>query len=295
VVAPVYLILVLRAAERKRMPVVIWLPLLLGIISVLACYELDTRQVLEDRGMQDFWKDLLMKNFSARIFFHNTYLMFRNLGTGDLFENIFAIVGVAAFVFGSYTAIKAGILAATIRDIFVQYSCALLWLVLGLFIAGKLPLGTFRLNSFIVAALGFLIVHMLRHLYQYSRWKPFAVGFSLLLFLGTVGTIYVTIAELMGSEHSKKLSIYHASNRAIIEARKSGMPVLVTSAIAFPFDDRWAGDWILKTLPAYKVNDTLHVQALPGIDSVAAYTHRLPGSVHAAIVIDGATVTIVHF
>jgi len=295
VVAPVYLVIVLRSFKLKRWCTAIWLPLFLGIVSILACYQLDTRHVLEDKGMQDFWKDLLMKTFSARILFRNTYMMFRNLGTGDLFGNVYAILGIVAFIYSSFAAIKNGLLVPTTRTILSQYSCALLWLVLGLFIAGKLPLGTFRLNSFVVAALGFLIVNMLLQLYQNPRWKPFAVGLSLILFLANIGAIYATISELSGSEHAKKLRIYNASNRAIKEARQQGIPVLVTSGIAFPFDDRWTGDWILKTLPAYKVTDTIQVLALPGVDRIAEYTHGLPNTIHAAIVLDGDAVETVHF
>jgi len=290
VIAPVYLLLAFRSAASRQLPAGVWAPLLTGIASIAVCYQIDIRHVLADKGMQDFWQELIMKTFSFRTFLTNTYMMFCNLGSGDLFGNIFGSLGVAAFLYGSYRSVKTVLAASNERDLLLQYSSLLICLVFGLFVAGKLPLGTFRLNSFVVPAVGILIINLLLQLCADKRWKPVSIGMSLILFLASTGNVYVTIAELGGAEHAKKLRIYRACDRAILQARKQKLPVFVTSGIAYPFDDRWPGDWILRTQPRYKVHEPLSVYPISAADS---FKQHLPSLPRGAIVLDGESIWII--
>jgi hypothetical protein len=201
------------------------------------------------------------------------------------------VLGVSAFLYGSYRSVKAGFAPRMQTDVLIQYSCLLLWLMLGLFVAGKLPLGTWRLNAFAVPAIGLLIVHLLGMMRSRKAWKPLATGISILLFAALLGNVIATMAELAGADHAKKLAIYRVSGRALQEALAQNLPVLVTSAIAFPFEDRWPGDWILKTHPAYKVWQPLPVYPLPDADSAAPLMQRL--SLKVAVVLDGTSVKMI--
>ena len=294
VVAPVYLLVAIRSIKSAQWRIATWIPLFIGILAVGLFYLLDVRQVLADEGMQDFWKDLLMKTFSVKTFFTNTYMMFSNLGSGDLFGNIMGVLGLAAFLYSTYRTVKTILSAKDEKELLIYYSCLLLWIVLALFIAGKLPLGTFRLNSFVVPALGLMIMHMLQQLKEHRRWRFVTTTISLVVFLGAIGNVYVTMAELAGDEHAKKLRIYQACDRAILEARQKNLPVFVTSGIAFPFDDRWPGDWILKTHPRYKTYEPLHVYALPAVNGAEEFIRRRSPSTKAAMVLDGDSLRIIH-
>jgi hypothetical protein len=220
-------------------------------------------------------------------------MMFSNLGSGDLFGNILGVLGVAAFLYSTYKTARTMLSANDEKGLLVQYSCLLLWTVLALFIAGKLPLGTFRLNSFVVPAVGLMLMHMLQQLKEDGRWRLAAITISLVIFLGAIGNVYVTMGELGGDEHAKKLRIYQACDRAILIARQKKLVVFVTSGIAYPFDDRWPGDWILKTHPRYKTYEPLQVYALPGVGGVEAFIQRTSPATKEAMVLDGDSLRII--
>lgn len=293
VVAPVYLITFVRSFKSKRWKISTWIPLCIGILSISIFYLIDVRHVMADQGMQDFWKDLLMKTFSLKVFFRNTYMMFCNLGAGDLFGNIMGVLGVVSFLFACYQTFRFRLSTNKETDLLLQYSCLLLITVFALFIAGKLPLGTFRLNAFVVPAAGLMIVRLLQTVKEIHRLRIPATTITAIIFLAAIGNIYVTMAELGGEEHAKKLRIYQTSERVIEIAQKEKLPVFVTSMIAFPFEDRWEGDWILKTLPAYKVSDPLPVYPLSDPQRAEQHIRRSLPAARTSVVLDGDSFRIV--
>jgi hypothetical protein len=295
VLAPVYVIVVLRMLQQRRAKPATILALAAGIAAVGIFYRLDVQQVLADPGMQDFWKDLLMKTFSWNVFFTNSYAMFCNPGTGDLFGHIFGVLGVAAFVYGHYVTARKLFSSHHEAELLVCYSTLLIWIVLGLFIAGKLPLGTFRLSSFVVAADGFLIIYMLLQLKKLPALKQAATVGLWGLFLAAAGTVWVTIAELATPEHAKKIRIYNTCDEALRKARREKLPILVTPGIAYPFDDRWPGDWILKTHPQYKTYEPLEVYPVPHADSAVHYLSLIHAQRGTAIVLDGNKYHLLYF
>jgi len=295
VLAPVYVIVILRMIKFKQRTFITLLPLAIGAVSILIFYQLDVKQVLADPGMQDFWRDLLMKTFDLETFFTNSYAMFCNLGAGDLFGNIFGVLGITAFLYSNYVTVKCFFSARSEMKLLVCYSCILLWVVLVLFIAGKLPLGTFRLNSFAVPAIALMIINMLLQLRSSKGWKPVAAGILATLFLAAAGTVYTTIGELATAEHAKKLRVYNTCDRALLEARQNKLPILVTPGVAYPFDDRWPGDWILKTHPRYKVYEPLQVYPIPRADSAMRYISFIHNPKGLAIVLDGDSFKTIHF
>lgn len=295
VVAPVYAIAGLRAVKFKEWRGAIWLPLGIGAISIVAFYLLDVKQVLADKGMQDFWQDLLMKTFSFKTLFVNTYAMFGIMGSGDLLGNVFGVLGFAAFIYCNVFAVKNFFRRDDEQSMLAVYCCVLLWVTLALFIAGKLPLGTFRLNCFLVPALGLMMIHLLQGWNNLRKQKIAVAAVYLLIFLGATATVYTTVGELATEDHAKKIKIYETCGEALQVAQKQHLPVMVTPAVAYPFDDRWQGDWILRTLPAYKVNLPLEIYPIPVVDSAVRHVSAIRKPKSAAIVLNGESYTMIHF
>lgn len=261
VLAPVCIIVAVGVLRQKRFDRQLILPLLTGIAAVTAAYFVDTRQVLADPGMQDFWQDLLLKSFSAGRASRNIWMMFCTLGSGDLFGNLFGALGLAGLIRATWLSIRGALPAQPFP--LLLYSCLLVWLAIALFLAGKLPLGTFRLNSFLVPAIAYLIVDLLRACAKLRGISLPVRALGVVLFLAACGNVYATMAELAGEEHRRKLAIYRASEQVLRTAREKHLPVFVSAAIAFPFEDRWPGDWILKVQPAYRAGDPIRVFRAP--------------------------------
>jgi hypothetical protein len=287
------LIVALRSLLAKKWQARMWFPLAIGLGSIFVAYQLDIKQVLADEGMQDFWKELLMKHFDLQRFLVNTYAVFSNVGSGDLFGNIFGVLGVAAFLYSTYLTTSKRFLTSGAMQVLMQYSCLLLWVMIGLFAAGKLPLGTWRLNSFAVPAIGFMIVYLLMQWHRNKAWRITAISISVILFLALVGNVFTTMAELASPEHARKLRIYKTTDIAIKEARERHLPILTTSAIAYPFDDRWPGDWIVKTHPRYQVDKPLEVYNLPSLDSAQQYARHIAAPGQQVLILDGDRMKIV--
>ncbi|PZF72643.1 hypothetical protein [Taibaiella soli] len=287
VMAPVYIIAGLRAVKFRQWRPAVWLPLCIGMVAVAVFYLLDVRHVLADQGMQDFWQDLLMKKFSVKTFFVNTYAMFGVLGSGDLLANVFGVLGYAAFIYCNVVAIKNFFRREDETSMLAVYSCVLLWVTLALFVAGKLPLGTFRLNCFLVPVLGLMIINLLNGWSLLKKQKVVVTAVYLLVFLGATATVYTTVGELATEDHAKKIRIYNSCNNALTAAQKEHLPVFVTPAAAYPFDDRWQGDWIIRTLPGYKVNIPLEIYPIPAADSAMRHVSEIKEPKGAAIVLDG--------
>ncbi len=288
VMAPIYIVVVSRSIKAKKWNAAAVLPLSLGIISVAVFYYVDVRHVLADKGMQDFWQDLIMKTFSFPKLCRNVYAMFCNIGAGELFGNLFGIIGVSAFLFSTWQCVKKIFSSSNATDYPVVYSCLLIWVVIVLYMAGKLPLGTFRLNAFTVPALGILVIHLLKQTSELRKMRNPGLIATFLLFLASIGNVFATALDnIAGKEHERALKIYQTTIPAIQQARKEHIPILVTPTIAFPFDDRWQGDWILRTHPAYKWYDEVPIYAIPNANSADSFIQKMPAKPKAVIMLDG--------
>ena len=129
--------------------------------SISAFYLIDVRQLAADTIMYDRW-NFIMLNDDHKIlsFFISAYSLFAQVGTGDLFENVFGVLGVVSFIAGVvYVAKGWRRKQQSIEWQLRLYSLLVVCLALVLFLFKKLPLGTPRLNVFTVPAITLLIIY----------------------------------------------------------------------------------------------------------------------------------------
>jgi hypothetical protein len=134
-----------------------WLPLVCCGFSCLVFYKIDVAHVLSDGNMHAFWAHLFLDHgFDAKVFFEGFFNLFAQIGAGLIFWLLFGIMGiisfvVAAFKYAPFIFRRIGSIATLVK----VYSILLLFVVLALFLAGKLPVAEPRLNVFTVPPLLF--------------------------------------------------------------------------------------------------------------------------------------------
>lgn len=333
VVAPVFVVAMLQTIQLVRSHAngaygtvaKMWVPLVLCMMSLAAFFITDAAQVNKDTGMQQYWNYLMMQHgFNVSLFFKGFYLLFAEMGAGLLFEIIFGVLGMAAFVMGVVTFAKQDISKPDTLTHVRLYSILLLSFTLLLYAAGKLPVGEPRLNAFAVMAIAVLIISLLDKLSTMHKGQGTATTLFVLLMLGAVGHIITSpIHDLSGKEHEKKIAIYRNTQAAIALAREKKLPIMITSDAAFPSEkmicypksnvvaytmccppthegslhfniaEDMPGDWVLKTLPAYKAEDRIPVYAISDTSKAADYIKLLPGSPAGAVVGNGVVFRVV--
>lgn len=282
-VAPLFIIAVIHFSKTKRISNII--PLILSALSIVLFYILDVQQVMSDKGMQDYWQEYSTKGgYNIGHILHNLYRLFANLGSGALFEIIFASLGIA------------GLIAATIKikhllnsknnfQPVVAYSALLIWLTIALYFTGKLPVGSHRLNAFATPALATLCLYSLHLLHQQSKLKKGVTVFAYILFLAVTANVYSSyINDLSGDKYKRKLGIYNHTKKGIIKAQDKHLPIFVNKNVAYPYHSEIEADWVIKTYPVYKVKDSIPVY--PVSDS----THIIS----KALYLDADTMFVLH-
>ncbi len=332
---PILAIAILQTAAYKPMAaggpakstfvIKLWLPLLLCLVSMGVFYTLDAAQLMKDNGMKSFWESMMMRNgFSLPHFLQSFYLIFANVGSGLLFGLIFGITGIAAFALAISNYI--GNYRVAMHDTGAQlrlYAVLLIGTILLLFVAGRLPIGEPRLNSYSVAAIAILIIYLLETVLKSPKAAKAVVALTVILFLGTIGNIINSpVKSLMSSEHRKTLAIYRVLTAAIQTAQAKGLPLLVTSAAGYPDEkvinfplssiragvlcfppgyeaslhfnapDDMPADWVLKTLPAYKMGGS-PVYAIDNINNASGYLAKIPGNYALAVAVNDTCYKIV--
>lgn len=311
-IAPVYFVMLLqciylykhKSRQAYRLLFLqIWLPLLLCMCSIVVFYITDVKQLMADAGMRQFWGHRLMREgFSFISFFTCTFELFANLGAGLIFTALLGITGVCALCYGVYKS-ASGIKErdGSTGAFIVCYSVVLIFIILILFGLGKFPLGETRLNAFTMPSICILIISLLDRLLVTNRHKLSRV-LSIVLYVGVTGNIYTTFfASFTGASFNKKLTIYEATEDAIIIAQAKHMPIFITPDIAYPYEhttnypasDKIMGDWVLKTFPAYKVYKHTPVYAINSIAEINSKLQQMPSSVTAAIVGDGNSFRVI--
>ena len=313
-VVPMYVVVGLQAlnilgdhipsAEKRKIIMLQCLPLLIGGIGIILFYLLDARQLASDKIMYDRWSFLLIDNENKVLsFFKTFYKFFAQLGSGFVFENLFGILGVAAFFYGVVAAVR-GLrnqnysLTAQLR----LYSCLVLVLTFALFLMKKLPLGTPRLNAYTMPSIAILIIWLINKISLSSRSKVQKMILPVILYAGVIGNIYSSYFNYFISPvYKKQMQIYVASESAIRRAGAQKMPVLITPGITFPYEtaviDAGKPDpaiWVLKTLPAYDMRQQPPVYAIKNTDSIGEVIAALPPGVKAVLVGDGINYHVIN-
>jgi hypothetical protein len=252
--------------------------------------------------MKAYWHYNLAGGLDVSGTLLNFYAVFSQVGSGFVFQTIFGILGVTAAVQAMGHAAadlrRRGPLqpAAWLR----VYSLLVILAAAALFFAGKLPLGEARLNAFLNIPVSILIIDLLRRLRAAYPDSKIVIGTCVLLFAGVTGNVYTTLlGHYTDEDLPRKQQIYARTGGAIRLAKETGLPILVTPGVAFPYEkdknlpdtgSTVPGDWILKTHPAYQFPDRIPVYPVADRQRAAFCLDTLASA--AAVVTDGTSVSV---
>ena len=305
-IVPVYTVVLMQTAFivrhdseaiTKRNTIILkWLPLFLCTISVFAFYIIDARQLATDKIMYDRWSFLLVGDTNKfYAFCTGFYTLFAQTGNGLLFEILFGILGIASFIYGIVYCLRRMYKREYSFELLLKtYACVLLALTLVLYLAGKMPLGTPRLNAFTTPSIAILVIYLLNRIAAYLKGTKGMI-LPILLYIGVAGNVFSHYINYFGSkEYKKMMLVYTATETAINQAQAQKMPILIAPGIAYPYERAVidAGEpgpaaWVLKTFPAYDMNKHLPVYAITDTAVAAQYLEQLPANVTTVLAGDG--------
>lgn len=332
VIAPVFIIMFLHSVKLVRQKEYregwikllfkLWLPLIIAATSIMVFYLVDASQLMKDNRMHFYWGYLMMQGgFSPVFFCKGFYNLFALAGSGFLFEIIFGVLGITAFIITLIKSARSLNKKSWDTEDAVNWYCTgLIVLVLLLFSLGKVPIGERRLNSYCLPVIAILIISIVNRLQQIHLYRKLATGIPAILFIGVFGSIVTSpVNELLDAQHGKKLSIYVNTENAIILAGIKKIPIFITPGIAYPHEkiinfpctniaatalcippkyinmgcanlaDNMPGDWILKTFPAYKLSEHTLVYALNDLSELEHCMLQLPPDIKSVMAGDGNT------
>jgi len=279
-----------------------WIPLLTSALGIALFYIIDAKQLATDKCMYERWSFLMIDN-NHKIFSFLTgcYTLFSQTGAGLLYETIFGILGVSAFILGIVSCIKNYIKKEQSLEVQVRaYCCLLLSLTIILYLFRRLPLGTPRLNAFTTPSIAILIIYIVNRISINFHSDLKRKILPAILYIGLVGNVFTWYINYFTSpRYKKQMAIYTATQKAIGLAQAKKIPILITPGIAYPYEqatiDAGAPDpavWVLKTFPAYDVNAPLPVYAISGLDHTKEYLEHLPPGIQTVLVGDGISFQI---
>ncbi len=287
--------------EKLQKAFLIWFPLILLSFSIAFFYKLDVKQVMNDGIMHSFWDFLMIDNaHKLQSFLNAFYTLFSQTGSGLIFETLFGIIGVISFIYGLIRSARYLTKKETDKELLlVLYSCLLLTTALLLFLFRKLPIGTPRLNAFTVPSIAILIIHFLNDLSSKLKNKAIAGFLPVVLVIGVTGNIFTTyFVYFTNPVYKKQMNIYTATQKAIRDAQLKHIPMVITSGVKYPYNgtgEKRNPDhpsvWVLKTFPAYDMNQNLPVYQVKDISDAPIFIKSLPPEEKEVIAGDGEIYT----
>lgn len=313
-VAPVYLAVVLQlfsvfssnrqASLKRKIMLLQSLPLTIGVISIVFFYFLDLKQLGADSAMHGFWSFLLIdKDHMVKSVFTHTYTLFSQLGAGLLFETLFGVLGIVSFVYGIFTAFKRYLSKDEMFENFLLiYSTSLIILTLILFLLGKLPVGTPRLNAFTVPSIAILIIYFINRLFLQIKGNAIKLMLPALLYIGLVGNVFSKFINYFTDPvYKQQMKIYVSTEKAIQLAQEKKIPILITIGYTYPYEVAANPDgapepgiWALKTFPSYKMENHLALFSIKDINHVDEFLQTSKEKFTSVLVGDGVTFEIIN-
>lgn len=273
--APIYVIVTLQDiqwAKHKKLDKITWLrwlPLILGGISTIIFYLIDVRQLMHDKEMHNYWSyRMAAEGSSALGYAEKLWGLFAKVGSGFVFEVIFGALGICSFVYAVKFFIRSFSGRLNKQGWLSNYVVVLIFIVIALFLAGKLPLSEPKFNAFTVPGIALLIIYFINLLARHDRHKKWAIGVLILLYTGLTGNILSTMANTFTAPtYLQRISTYKITEAMIAKAQKENIPLVVTPAVAFPDDIVNVAPYltvvpahvVLMTFPAYDVKQKLPV------------------------------------
>ncbi|MBX2905525.1 MAG: hypothetical protein KF744_05770 [Taibaiella sp.] len=308
VIAPVFVVVFVQdvalwrqksGAETVRRFVLQWLPLFLCTFSITLFYIADVAQLSADAHMREYWRGLVNEGgFSVVTFVEHIFHMLAQPGSGLLFWWLFGLLCTVALGYGgnmSWRNLRAG--RRGISAMMLLYAVVLILAMMLLNVAGRLPLGEPRLNSFAVPAIAILLINLLDAVARWPRMQKAGEVVSYILIAGLAGNVVSTvIASFTDGKYERRMATYRATEAAIKQARAQHLPVLVTPEVAWPYDktrnlpdtvNNVPGDWVLMTWPAFDAGDAVQVYNIMDTGNMDQYIDQLPGNITEVMVGDG--------
>jgi hypothetical protein len=275
-IAPAYSVvlaqLLLKQPKSKRVVFLQLFPLVLSALAIYWFYKIDVAQLMGDEQMHQYWAYRMADARQPGKVAENAWRIFANVGSGLLFEIIFSVLGIGAFVAACANGLRSMRGRNIAADAWIKIYCVtLLLLSIVLLLSGKLPAGEPKFSAFTVPAIVLLIVYWLEQLRQKSTTGKLAAGISILLVLALSGNILSTIFNsFTRPEYAQRVATYKATEAAIRQAQAAGIPMIVTHGVAYPDDIlkvtphlvTMTADVVLKTFPAYNVAQAIPVYAV---------------------------------
>ena len=316
-VAPVIPMIILYAAtknktqENKTKLLALYFPLVLVCISIVVFYFIDVRQLMADDRMYVSYLRMLGNKKNENHFVQNFWKLFALLGSGGVYEIVFGILGIAAFINGLYDFAKSTIKNFTRQDYLKLYALSLLILTLCLILSGKLMGSVARLTAFTVPSISMLIVFFLQDMKDIYGRITLARVLASIVFIGLFGNILSTcINTFTYPEYSNRIKTYRNTSLALRQARENNIPILITDGVRgdqindpapapgkissntinasqVAGADTLCAEVVLKVNPEYKTWARIPVYIMPDAKWTSEYIKQLPAGTKSAIVGDG--------
>ena len=298
-------------SEPYKTIVAISLPLILAFISITIFYQIDVKHVLEDRNMYQSYIKMLGYDKGGNHFFENFWQFFSLVGSGFVYEIIFGLVGITAFLYVTFKIFITNKCKLSTKDYLKLYCIILIILTLVLILTGKLMGGVARLTSFTVPAIAILIIIFFRDLKNKYNFNKLANTLATILYFGLFGNIITTsINTFTYPEYTNKIKTYWNTSLALKQARIHKIPLLFTygvigdkiknqtlvigkianntiNATQIAGVDSLCPEVVVKVNPEYKVWDSIAVYQIPDMQWTKEYVNQLPTEFNSAIVCDG--------
>ncbi len=296
--------------HRKVKRLTLLLPLCLLASSILVFYFLDVRHMMADKDMYVSYKRAYYKHSEERFLF-DLWNLFALVGSGFLFELVFGLLGIAAWLRACAILVARRFRWVTLREQLQAYAVALMVVILILFATGKLIGGVARLTAYSVPAIALLIVFSLDAAYRLPVAKKWVAAAQVVLLLALCGNIVSTcINTFTYKEYAQRIATYRHTRDALILARKKNVPFMFTDGVC---GDTWnikapapgsirtqtidaaqiagkdtlCAEVIVRVNPGYQVQDTVPLYYMPDHRWIRNYVQQLPAGFGGAVAGDG--------
>lgn len=285
-------------------------PLALATVSILVLYWIDIRHVLGNKDMYDSFQRAYYHSHKES-FVESVWKLFALVGSGELFEVVFGVLGISAFGYALFRLLKARLRHYTVLQYFHLYAVLLLLVVMFLFLTGKLATGAARLTAYTVPSIALLIIALLQDLQKKVGRFTWGGVLSTVLFLALFGNILTTcINTFTYVEYPDYIRAFHKTGEALRQARREGIPIMVSDGINGRFyndhppapgtiatntideaqrrgSENLAAEVLLKIHPEYKLWDPVPYFYMPDNAWIPAYVRQVPPPYKAVIAGDG--------
>lgn len=318
VMAPVFPVIALALWAHRKSPnlknrtLKVAVPLALLSLSIGIFYLIDVKNVIGNKDMYASFQRAYYHSHKENLA-ESIWKLFALVGSGELFEVVFGILGIVAFGYAVFRLLKTRVRQYTTLDYFHLYAVLLLLAVMVLFATGKLATGAARLTAYTVPSIALLIIALLQDFKKPLGRFTLGGALTTMLFLALFGNILTTcINTFTYVEYPDYIKTFHKTGEALRQARREGIPIMVSDGINGRIYDtrppvpgtiatntideeqrrgaeKLAAEVVLKIHPEYKKWDPVDYFYMPDVGWIPDYVRQIPPPHKAVIAGDGRT------